>query len=142
VGLGPLENDLRTLVATRGLDDVVRFTGSRDDVFEILPAFDVFVLSSRHEGLPIALMEAMASGVACVATRVGGVPELIDDGRNGLLVDPGDPSALAAAIAKLLDDESLRRALATSARTAAATMTLAPAATRLQEVYDTLAEAA
>ena len=95
VGLGPLEEELRALAVELGIGGRVRFPGSRDDVFALLPAFDVFVLSSRFEGLPIALLEAMATGVAPVATRVGGIPEVITDGQDGLLVDPGDPATLA-----------------------------------------------
>ena len=66
-------------------------TGSRDDVPDLLPGFDVFALSSRFEGLPIALLEAMATGLACVATTVGGIPEVVHDGHDGVLVEPGGP---------------------------------------------------
>ena len=87
VGLGPLEEELRGLAGDAGRRRRgCVFAGSRDDVFALLPAFDVFVLSSRFEGLPIALLEAMATGVAPVATRVGGIPEVITDGQDGLLV--------------------------------------------------------
>ena len=108
VGLGPLEDDLRALAVELGIGDRVRFPGSRDDVFALLPAFDAFVLSSRFEGLPIALLEAMATGVAPVATRVGGIPEVVTDGRDGLLVEPGDPAALAGALDRILGDDALR----------------------------------
>ncbi|HET9608942.1 MAG TPA: glycosyltransferase, partial [Acidimicrobiales bacterium] len=80
VGLGPLEDELRALARELGVADRVVFAGSRDDVFALLPAFDVFALSSRFEGLPIALLEAMATGVAPVVTRGGGVPEVVRDG--------------------------------------------------------------
>ena len=110
VGLGPLEEELRALAGrARASAGRVRFPGSRDDVFALLPAFDVFVLSSRFEGLPIALLEAMATGVAPVATRVGGIPEVITDGTTALLVDPGDPAALwPRALDRLLVDDALR----------------------------------
>jgi glycosyltransferase involved in cell wall biosynthesis len=74
------------------------------------------VLSSATEGLPLALLEALTLGRAVVATRVGGVPDVVDDGRTGLLVDPGDPVALAKAIERLLDDEALRRQLGNAGR--------------------------
>ena len=86
VGSGPLERALRDDARSLGLSDRVVFAGSRDDVAELLPAFDVFALSSQNEGLPISLLEAMAAGVPCVATSVGGVPEVIHNGNEGLLV--------------------------------------------------------
>jgi glycosyltransferase involved in cell wall biosynthesis len=112
VGTGPQEASLRTIVRERRLEATVHFLGARTDVAELLPALDLFVLGSRFEGLPIALLEAMASGVSCVATRVGGVPEAITDGREGLLVPAGDPEALGRAIVELLNDPSARRGLA------------------------------
>lgn len=116
IGMGPLEAELRTRVASEGLDSCVRFLGSRDDVQELLPALDLFVLSSRFEGLPISLLEAMAAGVCCVSTSVGGIPEAARDGHEGRLVGPGDPTALSDALSDLLRDDSARRRLATSGR--------------------------
>jgi glycosyltransferase involved in cell wall biosynthesis len=114
MGAGPLDASLRAIVRDRGLQTTVRFLGARTDVRELLPGLDLFVLSSRFEGLPIALLEAMASGVACVSTAVGGVPEALEDGREGRLVPPHDPTALAGAILELLDDPMRRRDLATA----------------------------
>lgn len=135
VGLGPLEDDLRALAVELGIGDRVRFPGSRDDVFALLPAFDVFALSSRFEGLPIALLEAMASGVAPVATRVGGIPEVITDADDGLLVDPGDPGALARALDRVLGDDALRGRLGEHARDRALTFDLANAVRRTEAIY-------
>lgn len=135
VGLGPLERELRALAADLGITDRVIFAGSRDDVFELLPAFDVFALSSRFEGLPLALLEAMATGIAPVATCVGGVPEVVADGRHGLLVPPGDPDALSAALAELLDDDALRARIAAGARRRAREFDLGHAVRRTEEVY-------
>lgn len=92
----------------------VRFLGERDDVERLLPVMEVFVLSSREEGIPNALLEAMAAGRACVATAVGGVPEVLTDGVTGWLVPAADPLALAGALAEALDrpDEANRRAAA------------------------------
>lgn len=135
VGLGPLEDELRAVAAQHGVGDRVVFAGSRDDVFALLPAFDVFALSSRFEGLPIALLEAMATGVAPVATRVGGIPEVITDGRDGLLVEPGDPAGLAAALGRLLDDDGLRASVAERARARAGDFDLVQAVRRAEQVY-------
>jgi glycosyltransferase involved in cell wall biosynthesis len=116
VGTGPLEADLHAEVARRRLQAHVRFLGMRDDVLELLPALDAFVLSSRFEGLPISMLEAMASEVACVLTDVGGISEAVTDGTEGLLVPPGQPDALAAALATALDDPSRRQRLGQAAR--------------------------
>jgi glycosyltransferase involved in cell wall biosynthesis len=116
IGAGPLEHDLRSQVDSRGLGSNVRFLGSRDDVGQLLPALDVFVLGSRFEGLPISLLEAMAAEVACVATSVGGIPEAIADGVDGRLVPPGQPDILAEALATLLLDPQHRAQLAAAGR--------------------------
>lgn len=92
------------------------FLGFRDDVFSVLKQMDIFCLPSLSEGLPNAVMEAMAVGCPIVASAVGGVVSLVRDGESGLLVPPRDPSALGAAIEKLIDDPALRRRLAAKAR--------------------------
>jgi glycosyltransferase involved in cell wall biosynthesis len=96
---------------------------------------DVFVLSSRHEGLSIALVEAMALGRPVVVTRVGGLPEVVDDGQEGLLVPPGDPAALAAGIAALLGDGDLRRRMGEAARRRARGLDVRHAVRRTEELY-------
>jgi glycosyltransferase involved in cell wall biosynthesis len=116
VGTGPLEDELRSRVRAGGMEDRIRFLGSRDDVLALLPALDVFVLGSRYEGLPISLLEAMAAEVACVATRVGGIPEAVTDGVNARTVPPGDPAALAGALTGLLLDAERRGELAAAGR--------------------------
>jgi glycosyltransferase involved in cell wall biosynthesis len=147
VGSGPLEDELRSRAVQLGLGDAVLFAGSRDDVFELLPAFDLFALSSRFEGLPIALLEAMASGVPPVVTRVGGIPEVVTDGgdaadaataarADGVLVEPGDPEALATALGKLLADPVRRADLGARAAGRAAAFDLAHAVRRIEAVYD------
>jgi glycosyltransferase involved in cell wall biosynthesis len=96
--------------------DDVRFTGLRDDIPDILSATDIFVLPSYSEGLSNALMEAMASGCACIATEVGGNGFLIQNGVSGFLFPPGDRAALAAHIRRLITDPAKRRAMGDAAR--------------------------
>ena len=103
------------------LSENILFLGRRDDVSSLLACCDLFVLPSWAEGLPNCVLEAMAARLPVVATRVGGIPELIEDGRNGLLVPPKDPAALAAAIRRLLEDSSLADKLAQGAQERART---------------------
>jgi glycosyltransferase involved in cell wall biosynthesis len=135
IGLGPLEQELRDAVAELGLDGRVTFLGSRGDVFELLPLLDLFCLSSEFEGFPIALVEAMATGLPCVATAVGGIPEIVTDGESGLLVPPRDPEALRRAIERVMADPDGAGALATRAREEAARLDLRHAVGQLQELY-------
>jgi len=102
-GRGALGPELEALSHRLGLGDRCRFLGVRTDIPELVAAADAVVLSSRWEGLPNAVMEAMAGGRPVVATRTGGTPELVDDGITGVLVDTEDPGALAAAMSDLAD---------------------------------------
>ena len=108
VGDGPLRPEMEAKARELDLSETVIFTGIRRDVPEILALLDIFILPSLWEGLPVALLEAMAAGLPVVATRVGGVPEVVIDGVTGLLVPPRDPEALSAAILTLLQDPDLR----------------------------------
>jgi glycosyltransferase involved in cell wall biosynthesis len=98
-----------------GIKQNVIFTGFRQDVAALVSIFDVFVLSSLAEGLPLALLEAMVRGKPPVATAVGGIPEVIEDGVNGLLVPPKDPQAIATKIIQLLEDQDLRVSISANA---------------------------
>ncbi len=100
VGDGELRDDLVRQTHALGIEGSIIFTGGTNDTASYLRACDVFVLSSRTEGMPIALLEAMACGLPCVATRVGGSAEVIEDGKNGRLVAPEDAGALAKALAE------------------------------------------
>jgi glycosyltransferase involved in cell wall biosynthesis len=99
-----------------GLGDRVQFLGFRNDVARVIAAADVVVLPSHAEGFPLAVLEAMACGKPVIATPVGGVAEAVVDGVTGLLTPPGNPAALAEAIARLVSDEALRRRMGAAAR--------------------------
>jgi glycosyltransferase involved in cell wall biosynthesis len=106
---GEEEIKLKEQVEKAGLTDKVLFLGWRSDVDEIMGCFDIFVLPSLNEGMGRVLVEAMAAGLPIVASRVGGIPDLVKDGKNGLLVPPADSSALAKAISDLLEDKEKRK---------------------------------
>jgi glycosyltransferase involved in cell wall biosynthesis len=114
VGGGELRSQTERLIARLGLGDRFRLLGERNDVAALLPAFDVFALSSLYEGLPCALVEAMTCGVPVVATAVNSVSELVVPGETGLLARPGDPTSLGRALAFMLDrpDDAERMAAA------------------------------
>jgi glycosyltransferase involved in cell wall biosynthesis len=115
VGEGALRRPLEALITDLGLGARVVLTGFRDDPMEILSTFSCFVLSSYLEGLGTSVMDAQAMGVPVVATRTGGVPDIVEDGVTGLLVPPRDPAALSGAIVRMLSDGGLRQRLAQTA---------------------------
>ena len=115
-GKGPDEDRLRRLIAAEGSGSFVHLIGFRDDVGDLFASADVLCLPSYIEGLPVSLLEAMHAGLVCVATDVGGTPFVVRDGETGLLVRPADPAGLAAALARVLTDETLRDRLARAAR--------------------------
>jgi glycosyltransferase involved in cell wall biosynthesis len=110
VGEGPTRRELERQARRLGVR--VEFVGAVEDARDHIAGFDAFVLPSRGENLPISILEAMAAAVPVVATKVGGVPELLDDGRAGLLVDPEDAEALAEAITTLISNPERRRDIA------------------------------
>jgi len=114
-GEGPSRHALEAIVAAHGLTSQVRFLGQRHDVRDLMAASDVFVMPSRFEGLPVAMLEAMDSGLPVVATRVGGIPEVLQKGA-GLLVPPEAPAQLAEALATLAADPAQRATLARAGR--------------------------
>lgn len=115
-GDGPERGRLEAFAAELGVSDRVRFLGRREDVPQLLAACDVFVLPSLYEGSSLAVLEAMGAGIPIVSSAIGGTDELIDDGRSGLLVPPGDAAALAAALRRVLADPQLREDFAARAR--------------------------
>jgi glycosyltransferase involved in cell wall biosynthesis len=116
VGDGPMRAATEAAVAAAGTGDRTEFTGYLSDPLGALQDADVFVLPSAAEACPIALLQAMAAGLPVVASRVGGVPDIVRDGADGLLVDPRDPTALAAALRRLAGDPALRARIGASAR--------------------------
>jgi len=118
VGDGSLLGSLKGLSASLGINDRVRFLGQvhPDNVIRVLLDGGIFAVSSLAEGLPSSLLEAMVVGLPAVCTAVGGIPELITDGENGLLVPPKDSSALAKAIARMLQDRAYAQKLGRSGR--------------------------
>jgi glycosyltransferase involved in cell wall biosynthesis len=119
VGDGPDAAEVAATVEARGLSDRVELVGAQGTVTELLARSDVFVLSSRSEGFPVSILEAMAAGLPVVATDVGGVAEAVVDAETGILVPAADQQALAAALERLLADHELRRRLGGAGRTRA-----------------------
>jgi glycosyltransferase involved in cell wall biosynthesis len=118
VGDGPERAALAARAAALKLDTSVRFTGyqSQDEVAALLAQSDVFVLPSFAEGVPVVLMEAMAARLPVVATRIAGIPELVEDGTSGRIVAPGDAAALAAALHDILSAPKVARAMGAAGR--------------------------
>jgi glycosyltransferase involved in cell wall biosynthesis len=115
VGQGPLASDVLADHTRAELGETFQLLGYRPDALDVLAAADMFVLSSRQEGLPVALMEALALGLPVVATAVGGIPEAVSDGVEGVLVAPGRPDEIAGAIMQLASDPKLRARMADAA---------------------------
>jgi glycosyltransferase involved in cell wall biosynthesis len=120
--LGQTRQELVDLTHHLGLDDAVIFTGFRNDVARLMSAFDVFVSASRNDPNPRVVLEAMAVGLPIVGTTSGGVPEMIEDGASGVLVEPENSEALASAIAWLLSEPGLAKRLANAARERVSTL--------------------
>ncbi len=115
VGAGKLDAELRSEAANMFDGDSVIFTGRRDDVPAVLDAADVLLVTSDREGMPHVVLEAMVAGTPVVATRVAGVPEMIEDGTHGLLVPVGSAEAAAGAVARVLSEPGLASRLASAA---------------------------
>lgn len=135
VGQGPLHDELVAERDRRGLGERFRFLGYRPDATRLVSGLDVFCLASHHEGLPLALMEALALGIPVVATDVGGIGELVTDGVQGSLVPPARPDLLAAALLATAADPDLRAARAAAARAAGDALDAAPAVAAIEAHY-------
>jgi glycosyltransferase involved in cell wall biosynthesis len=116
IGSGPLADAMLARVRQRGLTERFRWLGHRDDVPELLPGFDVFALASRYEGVPCVLVEAAGAGIPVVATAVNAVSDVVVPGETGLLVPPGQPRELGAAVGYLLAHPAEAARMAAAAR--------------------------
>ena len=139
IGDGVLAADIRSQASRLGLDDRVHLVGERSDVLDILPAFDLSILSSLHEGFPNAVMESMAAGVPVVSTAVGGVVELISNTITGYLVTPMDPVALGRQIAFAIDNPDVTAAIALRGQEfVSSRFSMARMVASVEETYDRL----
>jgi glycosyltransferase involved in cell wall biosynthesis len=135
MGQGPLEQEIRRVHASLGLGDRFLLLGYQQDVPRVLSACDVFVLASLNEGLPLALMEALAMGLPIVATSVGGIPEGVSDGVEALLVPPSRPELLAGALETLVRDPQMRRRMAEASLARGEYFHISRAVGELEAVY-------
>jgi glycosyltransferase involved in cell wall biosynthesis len=140
-GQGPLEEQLRADLATRDLGDRFVMLGYHPDPPAVLAGADIFTLSSIHEGLPISLIEAMAMGVPPVVTSVGGNPEVVVDGRDGIVVPPRRPDLLADAYVALARDGTRRAAMSAAAATRAHDFDIVRTARLVEARYRELVDA-
>ena len=135
VGRGPLGPSLRARHMELALGERFQFLGQRDDVLQLLAGADAFVLASLHEGLPVALMEATSVGLPIVASSVGGVPQVLEDGVDALLVPPGDPGSLADVMKRLASDPELRARLGRQAKLRSSMFDIAEANRAVGDIY-------
>ncbi len=140
-GQGSLAGELDERHRTLGLGERFQFLGHRRDALALLAAADIVVLPSHQEGLPVVLMEATSVGTAIVATSVGGVPHVITDGLNGLVVPPGDPEQLAAALERVGTDAELRHRLGEQALAGSAAFDVSRAVGEVEAIYRRLLDA-
>ncbi len=141
VGDGPQREALERLAADLGVGHRVAFAGWRPDARDLVAGLDVLAVPSREDGSPLVVFEAMGAGVPVVASRVGGVPDQVVDGRDGLLVPPGEPAALATALTRVLTEPGLAQALSAAGRARAEQCSHAAMVDALAEHYLRLAAA-
>ena len=139
VGDGPLRAELGRCVENHGLSRDVKFLGTRTDVYDLMGVFDVFALSSLHEGVPMVLLEAMALSVPIVASHVGGIPEILEDSKEAVLVPARDPAALARAIGSVAGSSELCAKLTRAARARVQTQfSIQSSAAKMRDMYRSL----
>jgi len=142
VGDGPLRSTLESLARELAIDRQTLFLGMRDDVYDLMNLFDIYALPSLHEGIPMALLEAMALGRPVVASRVGGIPEVVTDGAEGKLVPAQEVAALTQALKTLALSPPLREQMGESARARVARCCEnKQTAARVRDLYWSLASA-
>lgn len=134
VGDGPLKNDISQLIKEKGADGFIIECGKTDNVFQYMQSADIFCLPSKYEGIPMTLIEAMGSGLPIVASRVGGIPDMITDGKEGLLCTP-DADDIAIKIEQMIEDDSLREACGKCAFAKSAQFSAKTMAEKYIEIY-------
>ena len=135
-GTGVEHDNLSDLVDSLGLKNKVFFLGFRNDIAQLMAAADVLVFPSIHEGLPVSVMEAMASGLPVIATKIRGiVPDLIDDYVDGLILDSDQPDCIAAAVRTLSDDEALSKRLSLRAQDKVNKFSIAAVLLKARQLY-------
>jgi glycosyltransferase involved in cell wall biosynthesis len=139
VGEGPHQAELEAEVQARGLGPVVRFLGRRNDIPELIKLATVVVLPSLAESFGFVLAEAMSLGTPVVATRIGGIPEVVSDGETGLLVPPRDATLLADAICRVLDNQTWAKALGRAGKARAALFSVERMVRGYERVYERVA---
>jgi glycosyltransferase involved in cell wall biosynthesis len=139
-GDGPLQEHVTREIERCGLDGHVRVLGRVRQASRLVAAADLLVLSSHYEGLPVVVMEALAAGVPVVSTEVGGIPELISSGWNGILTEPESPDALAAGVLKAMEP-AMHRQLRSGAAASSETVEMAGTAEWFEHLYEELAAA-
>jgi len=136
IGDGPDLDDLIAQTRQLGLDNAVTFAGRRSDIADLLETIDIWVMSSIRDGLPLALLEAMAARKPIVATQVGGIPDAIEDGESGLLVNPSNSEEMAKAIIRLCQDPEEAARLAKGARCRAVeAYSIEAVASQIEQIY-------
>jgi glycosyltransferase involved in cell wall biosynthesis len=139
IGKGDLAVDLRAEALRKNVNGKVKFLGWRQDIAEIMPLFDLLVLPSLNEGMGRVLVEAMAAGKPVVGSKVGGIPDLIQDGQTGYLVPPADEKALADAILKVLNDRQSSNLMGQRGKELCQQFSLEAMVEKLDDLYSDLA---
>lgn len=134
-GEGPLRDSLEAEINGRGLDEMVDTLGFRDDMSNVYAASDILVLPSYREGTPRVITEALASGLPVIATDVAGVPEQVEDGVNGFLIQPGDVDGLVDKLQKLIHDREMRESFGQESRQRSSTFSAERMAETLDDIY-------
>lgn len=137
-GTGPEESTIRQMIKELALENHVHLLGFRKDVPEIMKALDVFLITSQTEGLGTIVLEAFAAGTPVVATRAGGIPELVVEGISGLSAEPGDVAALREAVFRIFKEEALRARLVQAAQLKAKEFSFTETALRTKKIYSEL----
>ena len=129
---------LKDTVQTERIEDKVKFLGARNDVAELLRISNLFVMPSRSEGLPLALLEALATGIPCLASKTGGIPDIIRDGENGILFDRENVEHLGSLLELMIGNERLRNKMAREARKSIYPYTMQSYVANVFNIYETL----